>query len=301
MNIRKISIIVVVGFITIGTILFGASWHFSNQLINPKPYICQKDHFVYCNGIEELNIPYIDVEFKNDLNLTLKGWFVPVNSNKAIIMVHGIIADRREGLEWVKALHMAGYNLLLFDLRNHGKSDKAKSGMGYYEKYDVITAVDFLESKGYKNIGIFGVSMGASTAIQAMAVDKRIQAGVFEASFANLGDLLAEIAKRDFGLPRFPIINTVLYVYSIRLGADAYGINPEDYIGSISPRPVFIIHCDSDDFIAYHHGQRIFSKAGEPKYMWTAHCSKHAQAWQSNPQEAEKKVVDFYNKFVSSK
>ncbi|MGB4268138.1 MAG: alpha/beta hydrolase [Spirochaetota bacterium] len=301
MNIKKIAIILFVLLIIIVIIIFGVAWHFSNQLINPKPYTCQVDHFVYCDGIGELGIPYMDVEFKNDVNLTLKGWLVPGNSNNAIVMVHGITADRREGLRWVKALHNAGYNLLLFDLRNHGKSDKAKTGMGYYEKNDVIAAVDFLLSKGYKNIGVFGVSMGASTAIQAMAIDKRILAGVFEAAFANLGDLLAEIAKRDFGLPRFPIINAVMCVYSMRLGADANAINPEDFIGSISPRPVFIIHCDSDDYIAYHHGQRIFEKAREPKYMWTAHCNKHARAWQSNPQEAEKKVVDFYNKFISRK
>ncbi|HOM11142.1 MAG TPA: alpha/beta fold hydrolase [Spirochaetota bacterium] len=298
---RKIIIACITIIVFLCVIVFGAAWHFSNQLINPKPYTCQVDHFVYCDGIGELSIPYKDVTFKNNENLTLKGWLVPGKSNAAIVMVHGITADRREGLRWVKALHKAGYTVLLFDLRNHGKSDKAKTAMGYYEKNDVIAAVDFLQSKGFKNIGVFGVSMGASTAIQAMASDKRIQAGVFEAAFANLSDLLAEIAKRDFGLPRFPIINAVMWVYSMRLGADANGINPEDFIGSISPRPVFIIHCDSDDYIAYHHGQRIFAKAKEPKIMWTAHCNKHARAWQSNPQEAEKKVVDFYNKFISSK
>ncbi len=301
MNIKKIAVILFVLLIIIGIIVFGAAWHFSNQLIKPKPYICETDHFVYCEGAKELGLPYQDIEFTNNEHGSLQGWFFPAQSKKAIVMVHGITADRREGLRWVKALHNAGYNLLLFDLRNHGKSYKAKTGMGYYEKNDVIAAVDFLQSQGYNDIGVFGVSMGASTAIQAMASDKRIQAGVFEAAFANLGDLLAEIAKRDFGLPRFPIINAVMWVYSMRLGANANAINPEDFIGSISPRPVFIIHCDSDDYIAYHHGQRIFAKAGEPKYRWTAHCNKHARAWQSNPEEAEKKVVDFYNKCISSR
>ncbi len=296
--IKKILIVCLTIVVLLCIVIFGAAWHFSNQLINPKPYTCQVDHFVYCTGITELGIPYQDVEFKNDINLTLQGWFIPADSKNAIVMVHGITADRREGLRWVKALHKAGYNLLLFDLRNHGKSDKAKTGMGYYEKNDVIAAVDFLQSKGFKNIGVFGVSMGASTAIQAMAKDTRIKAGVFEAAFANLGDLLAEIAKRDFGLPRFPIINAVMWVYSMRLGADANSINPEEYIGAISPRPVFIIHCDSDDYIAYHHGQRIFAHAKDPKVMWTAHCNKHARAWQSNPNEAEKRVCDFYKKFL---
>lgn len=80
-------------------------------------------------------------------------------------MVHGITADRKEGLRWVKAQHTAGYNLLLFDLCNHGESDKSISGMGLKEKEDVVAAVNFLVSqKGIKEIGVFGVSMGASTA-----------------------------------------------------------------------------------------------------------------------------------------
>jgi len=295
---KKIIIVCITIIVLLCVVIFGAAWHFSNQLINPKPYTCQTDHFIYCEGASQLGIPYQDIEFKNDENLTLRGWFFPAKSDNAIVMVHGITADRREGLRWVKALHNAGYNLVLFDLRNHGKSDKAKSGMGYYEKNDVVAAVNFLQSKGFKNIGVFGVSMGASTAIQAMAKDTRIQAGVFEAAFANLSDELAEIAKRDFGLPRFPLINAVMWVYSMRLFADANAINPEDFIGNISPRPIFIIHCDNDDYISYHHGQRIFAKAKEPKIMWTAHCTKHARAWQSNPQEAEKRVVDFYKKYI---
>ena len=296
---KKIIITVCVLAVLLVGVIFGAAWHFSNQLINPKPYTCEKDHFVYCEGAQELRIPYREVAFTNGENLTLRGWLFPAPSKKAIVMVHGITADRREGLRWVKALHQAGFNLLLFDLRNHGKSDKSKTAMGYHEKRDVTAAVDFLQSKGMNRIGVFGVSMGASTAIQAMADDRRIAAGVFEAGFANLGDLLGEMAQRDFVLPRFPIINAVLWVYSLRLGDDASVINPEDYIGTISPRPVFIIHCDRDDYIGYRHAERIFAKAKEPKEMWAAPCDKHARAWQSDPGQAERRVVAFYRDYLN--
>ena len=296
---KKIIIVFVIVLVIAGAIVFGVAWNFSNQLISPQPHTCNNEHFIYCGGASELGIPFEDVSFANDENLTLRGWFFPAKAKTAIIMVHGITANRKEGLRWVKALHTAGYNLLLFDLRNHGESDKSISGMGLKEKDDVIAAVNFLVShKGIKEIGVFGVSMGASTAIQAMAKDKRIKAGVFEAGFANLGDLLAEIAKRDFGLPRFPMIDAVMVVYSMRGGFDAGTINPEDYIGKISSRPVFIIHCDNDDYIAYKHGIRLFKAAHEPKMMWTAHCNKHARAWQSNPKEAEKKVVEFFKRYV---
>ncbi|HPA72448.1 MAG TPA: alpha/beta hydrolase, partial [Spirochaetota bacterium] len=45
-------------------VLFGASWHFSSQLISPKPYTCDRDHFVYCGGARELGVPYEEVSLR---------------------------------------------------------------------------------------------------------------------------------------------------------------------------------------------------------------------------------------------
>ncbi len=297
---KKIIAVVTVIIALIVIALFGAAWHFSTQLAHPKPYVCQSDHFRYCGGISELGIPYEDVSFKNEEGHTLSGWYVPrAGSDKGIVMIHGVTADRREGLRWVKALHAGGYNLLLFDLRNHGKSDKAFTGMGYLERKDGIAAIDYmLNEKGLKKAGIFGVSMGASTGIQAMAEDVRVLAGVFEASFADVPDLLSEIGKRDFGLPRYPLIPLVMRVYGLRGGFDPSLINPVDHVGKISPRPVFIIHCRGDNYIEYRHGMRIYKAAGEPKVLWSAPCDMHARAWQSDPPTAEKKVVDFFRAYV---
>ncbi|MCX7678556.1 MAG: alpha/beta hydrolase [Spirochaetes bacterium] len=297
---KKAFIILFAGCGVFCIVLLGASWHFSNQLMYPKPGICNNEHFVYCEGASQLGIPFEDVEFKNAENLTLKGWYFPAKGSKrAIIMVHGITADRREGLRWVKALHGAGFNLLLFDLRNHGKSDKSPTGMGYAEKHDVIAAVDYLQKvRGLTSIGVFGVSLGGATAIHAMAQDPRIAAGMFEASYAHLADLLAQIAKRDFSLPRFPIIHSVLLVYRLRSGMNPAFMNPEDYIGKIAPRPVYLIHCPKDNYTEFSHGMRLFKAAKEPKFFWEAPCNVHARAWQSNPLEAEKIVKNFFANYV---
>ena len=279
-------------------ILFGAAWHFSSQLISPKPHVCKQDHFIYCEGASKIGLPFEEVSFKNSDNLNLRGWFFPrKGSDRAIVMLHGITADRREGLRWVKALHAGGYNLLLFDLRNHGKSDRSPTSMGYLERLDAMAAVSYLlDVKKMGKVGLFGVSMGAATGIQAMASDGRIRAGVFEAAYANLADQLADLGRKDFGLPRYPIIPLVMFVYGMRGGFDTGLMNPEDRVASISPRPVFIIHCDNDSYINSSHARRIFGAAKEPKELWMAPCSEHARAWQSGPALAEKKVVDFFTR-----
>src|SRR5689334_4929770 len=67
---------------------------------------------------------YQDVNFKpvGD-ELTLRGWFMPASSDKAIIMVHGRGSNRADRevytLQYAADLHRAGYNVLTFDLRGH--------------------------------------------------------------------------------------------------------------------------------------------------------------------------------------
>jgi len=298
---RTVFIIIIVLFTGI---LCAGGWFFSQQIMHPpKPakLKCAKDHFVHCNDPKkDLGLNFEEVSFISQKKFTLKGWFIPKKgSKKVIITVHGHGANRYEGARWFKALHKGGFNILTFDLRNSGHSTKGFTSMGFHERYDVIAAVDFVEKiKGMKSIGVFGVSMGSSSSIPAMEMDKRIKAGAFEATIANTNDVFGDILSRDFGLPKFPILNVASAFFKIRAGVDMDKINNEDIIGKISPRPVFLMHCTKDNFVDYYHGKRMFKAAKEPKQTWTTDCDKHAQAWQSNPKKAEKLIVNFFKKYL---
>jgi hypothetical protein len=146
------------------------------------------------------------------------------------------------------------------------------------------------------SIGIFGVSQGAACGINAMADDTRIKAGVFEASFANVIDIIAEVGKMDFGLPKYPLIPIVFFLFELRGDVDVDKIHPENAIERISPRPLLLIHCKGDNYTAYTHAGRLFSRAREPKQLWTSPCTQHAEFWQSDSRKAEKLVTEFYIK-----
>jgi dipeptidyl aminopeptidase/acylaminoacyl peptidase len=288
--------IIVILAVILLIVLIAPAWYFSSMLLHPAPQGCPKDHFLYCGDPSELGLKFEDISFKAKDGVVLRGWFIPAEkSGKGIIKVHGFTADRHEGMRWARAFHRAGFNLLLFDLRGHGKSDKAINGLGMREKEDVKAAVDFmLGAKKLKHVGVFGVSLGAATAIPAMAEDKRIAAGVFEAGYADLWDLLIVMAPRDFGLPTFPILPMTSLLFRLRGGIPMSDVSPEKYIGKISPRPVFIIHCKTDPYIPYGHGERLFKAAKEPKTFYTASCAKHAQAWQSDHGFLEERLARFF-------
>lgn len=297
---NRITRLLVAVLLVISAVLMGASWYFTQSMVAPESDPCDKAHFIYCGDPEQsFGLSFKEVTFKSRDNLTLGGWVIPGNTKKSILLVHGHTADRHEGLRWVKALHNAGFTLLLIDMRNHGVSDRSAGGMGLLEKNDVLGAVDYLvDEMQSESVGVFGASMGASASIPAMASDERIGAGIFEASFTRLDTLIAELGKRDFGLPRFPLIHTIMLVYRMRAGIDPYDIAPVEHIGKISPRPVMIIHCPDDDYIPFTHGQSMYEHAGQPKEKWWAPCSVHAEAWQGAPEVAEEKVVSFYRRYL---
>ena len=269
-NIKKIMTLVAVSLLGLaGVGVFVLAWTFSSNVMYPS-YTCSEEHFIYCGDPLQLDLDFEDVSFKSDDGMVLSAWYVPADkATKAIIFVHGHGADRREGMRWFKAMHQAGFNILALDLRNSGQNMRSFSSMGYFEKNDVKAALDYLQQqKNTQTMGIFGTSMGAATGILAMEKDTRIQAGVFEAGWANLNDLYAEIITQHIGLPTFPLLPLMTWLLELRTGMDMNRVNPEEILGNIAPRPVFIIHCTEDNLISLSHGERNYAAANEPKLFW---------------------------------
>ena len=283
--------------------LLTMAWIMSSNIMHPT-YVCNEKHFIYCGDPSQLNLSFEDLSFQSEDGTDLSGWYLPAEasvkaSDKAVIFVHGHGADRREGMRWFKAVHQAGFNILAFDLRNQGRSTKSFSTMGYFEKHDVIAALDYLQQqKQIQSIGIFGTSMGAATSIMAMVDDQRIAAGVFEAGWANLDDLYEEIIEQHLGLSSFPLAPLTTWMLEQRTGMDMAVVNPENLLGKISPRPVFIIHCSADNLIGFSHGERNYAATQEPKEFWKSPCQMHARAWQSDPEYIENRVTNYFVKYL---
>jgi pimeloyl-ACP methyl ester carboxylesterase len=145
----------------------------------------------------EQGLDYEDVTFPSLDGVPLEGWFIPApNSDKLVIANHPM-GFNRSGMpthlepwrsEWAasgnafevdftpdyKILHEAGYNVLAYDLRNHGHSGEANgriSSSGIYEARDVVGSLDYARSRPDTRdmtIGLFSRCLGASSTFAAM-------------------------------------------------------------------------------------------------------------------------------------
>src|SRR5450759_4009820 len=117
-----------------------------------------------------LNIPpsvykadYEEVSFISVDGIVLKGWLVKparyVQKSSAIILCHGLGANRSDFTELAVLLSQRGHFVLLFDFRAHGESSGRRTSLGYHEQRDIEAVLAFLKTRrdtiDPKRIGIY--------------------------------------------------------------------------------------------------------------------------------------------------
>ncbi|MET8706697.1 alpha/beta hydrolase [Streptomyces californicus] len=142
---------------------------------------------------DEYGLAYEDVTFPSQDGTPLEGWFIPADSDKLVIANHPMPANRYgypghlsqyatpfadfeiNFLPDYKHLHDAGYNVLAYDLRNHGRSGAANGGLvgiGQFEYRDVIGSIRYgRERLGIDNsrIALLSRCLGANSTIVALS------------------------------------------------------------------------------------------------------------------------------------
>ena len=206
------------------------------------------------------------ISFQSDVDhVPLVGWLLPSSGDRAIVLVHGLDSHSWDGgqPDVAQAYVKAGFHVLVFDLRGHGRSGEAHLGLGWLERRDVRAAVDLLLERGFKpgRIGIHGGSYGAATALLSTAVIPELAAVVADSAFADMRDLMdAQIETRRripswfsrlFLRPGFAFVAQLFY------SLDFTEIPPERAVPEIAPRPILFIHGSEDRYILLEHAYRL--------------------------------------------
>lgn len=253
-----------------------------------------------------LGLEYTDVSFPSrDDCLEIHGWLIKAeNDGRTVIMTHGEYRHRDHPelkmLELARDLHQHGYSVLMIDLRGHGESQGDRISAGYYEKRDVLGAIDYLKGLGIPSpkVALLGFSLGAATSILAAAEEREIGAVISDSSFANLKELLGQEVKRRMGLPTF-FIPLLKFTGKIMYGFDPTSVSPIEKVASISPSRIFFIHGEKDAQIPPEHAYRLMeASGGSQNQMWIVPEAEHVRAYVTYPQEYVSRVVAFLDKVM---
>ena len=205
-----------------------------------------------------------NVTFKSSDDLKLKGWFVPATepSNKVVICVHGLRRNRERFLTQAAFLHNQGYNVLLFDPRNHGESEGDTTSMALYEIRDVEAALSFIKKRLGEDltIALMGHSMGAATVLRATSRLPHIKASIAISSYSSLKANIADGVRTFTKAPPFPLAPLIVWWCEYLTKGKVQDINPLTDLTKFADKPLLLIHGEADTVIRPQNSQRLYEK-----------------------------------------
>ena len=253
----------------------------------------------------EYGLPYEEVTFspRGDEwgDLVLRGWIVEREGDgPTVILVHGLNSNRTgdNALELTGRLSGLGFSVLLFDLRGHGESDGDQLSAGYFERWDVLGAYDFLVRRGASpgSVGVLGWSMGGATALLAVAEEPSIRAVVADSAFADVRDMIAQETARSTVFPEWAVpafIPGMIVMSRVLYGIDVGAVVPEKAAAGLD-YPILVVHGDADSRIAVEQSVRIHASAPAGSELWVIRGSDHADAFIDAPDEYVERLDAYY-------
>src|SRR5579871_5455406 len=141
-----------------------------------------------------------DVSIASESGSTLAGWYVPgTPGSGAVLLLHGVRADRAAMLSRAEFLHAAGYSVLLIDFQAHGESRGDRITFGWLESRDARAALEWLRAAAPgERIGAIGLSMGGAAAALAQP-PLPLDALVLEEVYPTIEEALANRLRLQYG------------------------------------------------------------------------------------------------------
>ena len=279
------TLLFVVGVVT--ALLLGLSFLFAELLIHP-PRNRPTDFTP-----SDAGLPFEWVTFASHDGLRLMGWLVgPELRKPPVVILHGYTDNKGSYLDQARFLFERGYPSLLYDQRGHGQSASAKVSLGPLEARDLAEAIRMLSerSHGHRFV-VWGISMGAATALLAAADEPQIVGVVAESSYERLSRVVADTLRLRFHVPPFPLVPLSLAMASLKTGLNLFRVHIGDAVKSLGTRPLMLVSGAEDPRMTPELGSRLLDEAVGPADHLVIAGADHAQCWPLGKAEYGERVL----------
>ncbi len=256
----------------------------------------------------DYGLRYEKADFTARDGVALHGYWMPApgdpaagsSTAPAIVVCHGYNGSLDADLKTAPLLNRAGFGVLAFDFRGHGRSDGSLVSLGYHERQDLLGAVDWLEKRGVTRVGVLGFSMGGVVALSAAPMHPLIRVVVADGAFAEVRTLIEGALRERYNPgPLTPWLAwAIVQAMGWRAAANLAQADPLRVVGQLAPRAVLLIHGARDPYVPMDSIRALYRAARPPKALWVVPEAGHREAAQLRPQEYERRVVDFFQTYL---
>ncbi len=280
----KIVIFLILILFILGTIFFTYKMLFPRRKSHESllKRALKKEHFkeeYFNNLIKE------DLKVKSSYGYDLKGLLYLQNTDKFIILIHGITCNYETMKKYCKMYIDMGYSIALYDQRNHGYSGGKFTTYGLYEKYDVKSIADYIMERFQpKTLGVHGESLGAGTAMLYASIDDRLSFCVEDCGYTDAFEALKYRAKNDYTkvVGAFTWLN--VWIIKRLYNFNIYDASPIKYINNIKC-PILFVHGTKDDYVPLYMVHTLYETFNGTKKIYLAENAGHVQSYPSNKEK----------------
>lgn len=296
----EIAIIIISSLAFLGLIYILLGVLMSRKICYVKPRSVQmlyrnewKENFTH----DKINPPHSMIFIRSRLDYDMSARFFPSEkkSHKYILMLHGYNNCSLTCGKYALLFNEKGINCLAPDSRRSGGTNNKAVTFGYYERSDAEQWIEEIYKMDPKaEIGLFGISLGAATAILIASMRTDIKYLISYCSFASFKDIIL-----DKGSTIYP--KTIRFFYpAIVAGAFLTTGARLDLIDIAAAMknvtcPVLIMHSKGDAFTPYRHAVKLH-EANPLSELKSFEKHPHARAYSKDPQLYKKYLDDFLSK-----
>lgn len=244
---------------------------------------------------------YEEITFQTPDGITLKGWLFTNSSKKLVILVAGHGQNRENpdygGVKLAKDLIAQGYNVLMYDARGNGVSQKTRAGFGFGTAKDILGAISFARNKGFepKATAIIADSMGATATILIADKLSNIGALVVDSPAAELEPIVSAALWREKHIPYVFHLGIFLSA-KILFDVDIPSVKPIQTITLVPNRIFLFLHGADDITIPIENSRLLLAKANPASKLIVFPHAGHVQTYKTNPALYRKEVFGFLEK-----
>jgi len=285
MSPRHVALAALIGFTSPFVLLFGAGEVLSRPAVRPV-------------GAPPPDLPALGVRLHTASGASVIGWFARGQPGKgAVLLLHGVRADRTQMLRRARFLNQAGYAALLVDLPAHGESSGDRITFGAREAAGVTAALEYLrhELPG-EHVGVIGVSLGAASTVLAEPKPAP-DAVILESMYPTIEEAVADRLVMRLGPLGASLVPPLLWQLSLRTGVHAQDLRPIQHLPRLGA-PVLIVSGTEDKHTTWARTQRLFDSAVEPKELWRVEGATHVDLHAFRPEEYERRILRFLAKHL---
>jgi alpha-beta hydrolase superfamily lysophospholipase len=242
----------------VSALLIGLSWLIARLWCAPRRTLSFKTPADY-------GLAFEPIAFHSG-SAAVRGWFVPLapgpGPQAAIVLAHGWSKNAADMLPAARALHAAGFAVVLYDARGHGASSKDGPITILKFSADIRACLDYLGTRAdvdHRRIGVLGHSLGGAAAILAAAADSRVQALVSCSAFTDPRTITEDLLRR-LHIPAWPFLPLVCRFIERWLGTTMEEAAPQRWISELKV-PLLLLHGERDRFIPLPHLKALFASA----------------------------------------